>query len=83
MYPRVHAGNCAPACTPENCVPVCPDAADGPFFNKYGATDRSVWFNADYLLWWAKKGPLPVPLVTYGSDADAFSSGRSRATSKT
>jgi hypothetical protein len=25
-----------------------------------------VWFRADYLLWWIKDGPLPVPLATRG-----------------
>src|SRR4051794_30942869 len=25
-----------------------------------------VWFRADYLLWWVKDGPLPVPLATQG-----------------
>jgi hypothetical protein len=24
------------------------------------------WFRADYLLWWTKDGPLPMPLVTTG-----------------
>jgi hypothetical protein len=29
----------------------------------FGPCER-VWGGADYLLWWAKNGPLPVPLVT-------------------
>ena len=65
------AAELRPSCTPEKCLPACTDPADGPFCTKYGATDKSVWFNADYLLWWVKKGPLPVPLVTFGSDANA------------
>jgi hypothetical protein len=28
-----------------------------------------VWVDAEYLLWWVKQGPLPVPLVTTGSVA--------------
>jgi hypothetical protein len=28
-----------------------------------------VWASADYLLWWIKKGPEPIPLVTTGSSA--------------
>lgn len=31
-----------------------------------------LWFNADYLLWWVKPGPLPQPLVTSGSSLDAI-----------
>jgi hypothetical protein len=30
-----------------------------------------VWLSADYLLWWVRNGPLPVPLVTTGSPLDA------------
>jgi hypothetical protein len=30
-----------------------------------------VWFNADYLLWWVRRGPIGAPLVTAGSPADA------------
>src|SRR5262249_53212844 len=36
-------------------------------------TDRFAhwfWFDAEYLLWWTKNGPLPVPLVTTSSTAD-------------
>jgi hypothetical protein len=32
-----------------------------------GDADR-VWFRADYLLWWLKRSPVPVPLVTTTSD---------------
>jgi hypothetical protein len=28
-----------------------------------------VWGSAEYLLWWVKNGPLPVPLVTAGTPA--------------
>jgi hypothetical protein len=30
------------------------------------------WVRADYLMWWSKNGPLPGPLVTLGSSADAI-----------
>src|SRR5262245_61953321 len=29
-----------------------------------------LWIDAEYLLWWIKDGPLPVPLVTTGSGND-------------
>jgi hypothetical protein len=32
----------------------------------------TFWFGTEYLLWWTKKAPLPVPLVTLGSGADPF-----------
>src|SRR5947209_3363321 len=35
-------------------------------------SDSRLWANADYLLWWIRKGPLPVPLVTTGSENDAL-----------
>lgn len=39
-----------------------PDLTD----NHIGPAER-VWFHGDYLLWWVKNGPLPVPLVTTGA----------------
>jgi len=32
-------------------------------------SDSSIWFSAEYLLWWFKKSPEPVPLVTTGNTA--------------
>lgn len=32
------------------------------------------WGDVGYLLWWVKPGPLPVPLVTTGSDLDPLPS---------
>ena len=29
-----------------------------------------VWFEADYLLWWIRKSPVPTPLVTAGNVND-------------
>ena len=31
---------------------------------------QRLWFTADYLLWWVKDGPSPIPLVTTGSPND-------------
>ena len=39
---------------------VSPPASDGPAW----------WVEADYLLWWIKRGPLPTPLVTTGNPKD-------------
>jgi len=35
-------------------------------------TSQWLWFDAEYLLWWTKNGPLPVPLVTTGSAPVGF-----------
>src|SRR5437867_1269056 len=66
-----------PASTPETQVfgptalpPTPLSECDSYWTHSERAFDR-VWFRADYLLWWVKKGPLPTPLVTFGSDADA------------
>lgn len=32
----------------------------------------TVWFGADYLMWWERKGPLAQPLVTSGPTTDPF-----------
>ncbi|HXG12445.1 MAG TPA: BBP7 family outer membrane beta-barrel protein [Gemmataceae bacterium] len=42
----------------EDCLP--PDCGRPPL----------VWASAEYLLWWVKDGPLPLPLVTVGDPAD-------------
>ncbi len=34
-----------------------------------------AWASGEYLLWWIKDGPLPVPLVTTGNPADPVSAG--------
>jgi hypothetical protein len=34
------------------------------------------WFSADYLMWWFKDAPLPVPIVTTSNAADAGVIGR-------
>jgi hypothetical protein len=41
-------------------VPQEPPQTDNPAF----------WFSAEYLLWWFKKSPVPVPLVTTTSQPD-------------
>jgi hypothetical protein len=40
-------------------------AADGP-----PQSCSRVWASAEYLLWWTKNSPLPVPLVTIGNTTD-------------
>jgi hypothetical protein len=39
------------------------------------AAGPSAWIEADYLLWWVRKGPLPTPLVTAGSVNDPMPGG--------
>src|SRR5262249_10150990 len=34
-----------------------------------------LWLEAEYLVWWIKKGPVAAPLVTLGSFADAVPGG--------
>jgi Putative beta barrel porin-7 (BBP7) len=41
---------------------VAPQASTGPKW----------WVEADYLLWWIRRGPLPTPLVTSGDPKDAL-----------
>src|SRR5262245_9985124 len=41
------------------CEPCC-DSCCGP----------RLWVSAEYLLWWIKDGPFPVPLATTGSATD-------------
>jgi Putative beta barrel porin-7 (BBP7) len=49
-----------------------PAAADSTCeFWTLDGSRRSVWFRAEYLLWWTKQAPLAAPLVTFGSDKDA------------
>jgi hypothetical protein len=60
-----------PSSAPEVGAGLGAEAINGPFDNNYKTADKRIWFNSEYLLWWVKNGPLPVPLVTYGSDADA------------
>jgi hypothetical protein len=41
--------------------------SSGPFFGDVDCErDYDVWVGAEYLLWYAKKGPLAVPLLTTG-----------------
>jgi hypothetical protein len=62
-----------------------PVVADGSPVEAVGrpADDNRLWLSTDYLLWWLKKSPLPVPLVTTTSDltsqppAALFQSGTS------
>jgi hypothetical protein len=38
----------------------------------YGAGAYRVWARTDYLLWWMKNAPLPVPVVTTGDPRVGF-----------
>jgi hypothetical protein len=50
------------------------EAPAGPTIAIYQPTDSpddvTPWVSADYLLWRIRQGPLPVPLVTSGSQGD-------------
>ena len=43
----------------EPCLPACCDCAP--------ADCSRCWFNAEYLLWWTKSQPLPVPTRNGGT----------------
>lgn len=52
------------------CVRVPVDRHHGAVLEQSAApADSFLWFNADYLMWWTKSGPV-VPLATFGSIAD-------------
>jgi hypothetical protein len=38
----------------------------------YTETPYRIWGQAEYLLWWVKDAPLPVPLVTTGNPLNGF-----------
>jgi hypothetical protein len=49
-------------------------ASDSPlYFDPHSGPEyrEKVWFQADYLLWWIRNGPISTPLVTTGSPGDA------------
>ena len=43
----------------------CPPLVFSPTQNAY-----RIWASSEYLLWWVKDAPLPIPLVSTGSAAD-------------
>lgn len=45
-------------------APPPPDSEECP------ACHERIWFSADYLLWWVRRGPVGAPLVTTGSPLD-------------
>src|SRR5437764_1444056 len=51
-----------------------PHGPPAPVLQEGPPADTSLWFSAEYLLWWFKKSPMPVPLVT-SSPATAGSTG--------
>jgi hypothetical protein len=60
VYPLDAPQEAAPAAGPAWGAPAPAAPADG---------DR-LWVSAEYLLWWFKKSPVPVPLVTTTSSPD-------------
>jgi Putative beta barrel porin-7 (BBP7) len=38
----------------------------------YGAGGYQIWARTDYLLWWVRNAPLPVPIVTTGNPNVGF-----------
>ena len=79
--PAPPAQSAAPP-TPPPQAPVVPDSvppaaivADAPAVALDPCTcdpqpGPRFWLDADYLMWWISKGPMPVPLVTTGSPND-------------
>src|SRR5262249_53668862 len=49
-----------PAPEPPSCCPKEPCCAKEP--------STRLWGSSEYLLWWVRKGPLPIPLVTANPD---------------
>jgi hypothetical protein len=45
-------------------------AASGVFTNGYQGQTYRVWGSTEYMLWWVKNAPLPIPLVTAGNPND-------------
>src|SRR5258708_5835483 len=39
------------------------------------SSDSSIWVRAEYLLWWSKNSPDPVPLATTGNPLVAVPAG--------
>jgi hypothetical protein len=67
-----------PANSPSSAAPLPVATVDGSFppnssllpdggSPDWGSTSR-VWVSTEYLLWWVKNGPLPVPLVSGNND---------------
>jgi Putative beta barrel porin-7 (BBP7) len=52
--------------------PSCPQVDCGIPCTEYGPR---IWGSSDYLLWWVKSAPLPVPVVTTGDPAQGFLAG--------
>jgi hypothetical protein len=51
--------------------PPCPPVGGLPPARPSSCTPR-FWIDGEYLLWWVKSGPLPVPLVTNNTGAAVF-----------
>jgi hypothetical protein len=58
--------------------PAVPPPPPAPAPEPPPAGPDRFWFRADYLLWWTKDGPLPVPLLTTGPASAAIIGGLSQ-----
>jgi hypothetical protein len=59
----------APALETADPSPALPDDAYAPARGR-STDDESLWVRAEYLLWWFKNSPVPVPLITTTSSPD-------------
>lgn len=58
--------HCPPCDDPCACICDCLCPCDDPW------DPSQLWVSAEYLLWWFKDSPLPIPLVTTTADPSAF-----------
>jgi hypothetical protein len=49
-------------------APAVPDGGPVAPAWHFPAAEGRVWVNAEYLLWWLKRSPMPVPLITTTTD---------------
>lgn len=49
-------------------APAAARALDAERVLRVDADQPRLWFSAEYLMWWTRKSPVPVPLVTTTSD---------------
>src|SRR5438132_1512329 len=71
----------APSAPPATTAPAAPLAAPTfqPYWGPaepYDAWAHRMWITNEYLLWWVKNGPLPVPLITSSNAADVGTLGQ-------
>src|SRR5215831_8740848 len=49
---------------------ISPGPEDLPWQRDPSVDGERFWFGAEYLLWWSRNSPLPVPLVTTTANPD-------------